>query len=365
MNRGYPALPLHNRVVVPPPIVVNDHDVLSGRGVNIAHHPGNQRFRTLVTTRADENYCTHYSASEKRAVAEEIIKHIKALDPPGRFLKRDTRVKTNSRGLNGPWIEISQREAIKKTCQALRDCNRTDREGYASGVTMPEDVLQEANQRAQLGLSVKQQAEAAVAAAAAQSQNEAAASLHHQSLKRVRDASADWGRVSPSVENAAEWLKKQRTDDAMATAAAAAAAVSADFAPVHDETVAAANAIYSSNDLLVSSTQEEDDIAEAAEVVASITAESNLGGSDDGTNMSSYRHAPYELSLSAPEEALAREMAASAGGLMSSSAAGAFNMNVTTSTTTTEGFNTTTSNTTAGGGYHESGGLNMHNMNEL
>jgi hypothetical protein len=345
--------------------VVNDHDVLSGRGVNIAHHPGNQRFRTLVTTRADDNYCTQYSASEKRAVAEEIIKHIKALDPPGRFLKRDTRVKTNSRGLNGPWMEISQREAIKKTCQALRDCNRTDREGYASGVTMPEDVLQEANQRAQLGLSVKQQAEAAVAAAA-QSQNEAVASLHQQSFKRARDVAADWGRVSPSVENAAEWLKKQRTDDAMATAAAAAAAVSADFAP-NETVVEAANAIYSSNDLLVGTTtqEEEDDIAEAAEVVASITAESNLGGSDDGvvTNMSSYRH-PYELSLSAPEEALAREMA---GGLMSSSAAGAFNMNATTSTTTaTEGFNTTASNTTTtGGGYHESGSLNMHNMNEL
>ena len=140
--------------------MVNDHDVLSGRGVNIALHPGNQRFRTLVTTRADENYCTNYTASEKRAVAEEIIAHIHSLNPPGRFLKRDGR----GRGLNGPWRILSQGETIKKTCQALRDCNRSDRDGYALGVTMPEDVLKEANERAQLGLSGKQQAAAAVAA---------------------------------------------------------------------------------------------------------------------------------------------------------------------------------------------------------
>jgi len=359
MNRGYTF-----------PIVINDHDVLSGRGVNIAHHPGNQRFRTLVTTRADENYCTHYSASEKRAVAEEIIKHIHSLDPPGRFLRKDAR-RGNGRGLNGPWIELSEREAVKKTCQALRDCNRTDRQGYASGVEIPEDVLKEANQRAQLGLSGKQQAAAAAAAAAA------AQPPPEQEVTFKRP----WGRVSPSVENAAEWLKKQRTDEAMATAAAAAisdfpsattsdfgslkqtqqqqqrttsddamataaaaAAASAvnDYTPVHDETaLAAANAVYTPNDLLAQAehTEEDDDdaaIAEAAEVVASITE------SDDAISPGQHHHYQYPT-LSASEEALAREMAA-AGGLMSSSAG--LNMN------------------TSGGGLS----LNEHeglNMNEL
>ena len=112
MNRSYQAFLARHQA--PPPIVVHDHDVLSGRGVNISHHPGNQRFRTLVTTRADENYCTHYSASEKRAVAEEIIKHIKELNPPGRFLRREGRGHSN-RGLTGPWQELTEREAIKKT----------------------------------------------------------------------------------------------------------------------------------------------------------------------------------------------------------------------------------------------------------
>ena len=262
-NRGYqyPHFPR-------PPVVVHDHDVLSGRGVNIAHHPGNERFRTLVTTRADESYCTQYSASEKRAVAEEIIKHIQSLDPPGRFLRRDGRGQV-ARGLNGPWEELSEREAIKKTCQALRDCNRADRQGYAAGVHMPEDVMKEAEQRAQLGLSGKEQAAQAAAAAAAEA--EAAASL-----KRARDPLYQHiGRVSPSVENAAEWLKKQRTDDAMATAAAAAAAVT-DFthsAYSDPQVVAAAAAVYHPNDLLTpaaASTSEDDDaaVAEAAAAAA-------------------------------------------------------------------------------------------------
>ena len=121
-------------------IIVHDHDVLSGRGVNIAQHPGNQRFRTLITTFRDQEYCTSYSAGEKRAVALQIIKHIKDLEPPGRFLKRDGRGQ-GSRGLSGPWDELSEREAIKKTCQALRDCNRQDRQGYAKGVAAPGDVI--------------------------------------------------------------------------------------------------------------------------------------------------------------------------------------------------------------------------------
>jgi hypothetical protein len=193
----YSYTPIHQR----PQIVVHDHDVLSGRGVTIAHHAGNQRFRTLVTTRADEAYCASYSASEKRAISEEIIRHIKSLDPPGRFLKRDGRGQV-SRGLAGPWEELTEREAIHKTCQALRDCNRLDRQGYAAGVAMPPDVVQAARHLQDTGLTGKQYAARAAAELAAA---QAAATI--PSNKR------DWGRVSPSVENAAEWLKKQRTDE--------------------------------------------------------------------------------------------------------------------------------------------------------
>jgi hypothetical protein len=281
-NFPYSINPLRVRQV----IIVNDHDVLSGRGVNIAHHPGNERFRTLVTTRADENYCSAYSASEKKAVAEEIIKHIKSLDPPGRFLRRDGRGKS-SRGLNGPWEELSERDAIKKTCQALRDCNREDRQGYAAGVAMPGDVVKNAEQRAQLGLSGKELAAAAAAAYAAEY------AIEHDegipSYKRPRDYSFDpsSGRVSPSVENAAEWLKKQRTDDAMATAAAAAqVAAAGEFAnsEYHDAQVAAAAAaVYNPNELLAP---------------ASATAELEEGASEsDDPNGNGYHHNHYQLPL--------------------------------------------------------------------
>jgi hypothetical protein len=193
----YSYTPIHQR----PQIVVHDHDVLSGRGVNIAHHAGNQRFRTLVTTRADGTYCASYSASEKRAIAEEIIRHIKSLDPPGRFLKRDGRGQV-SRGLAGPWEELTEREVIHKTCQALRDCNRLDRQGYAAGVEIPPDVVQAARHLQDTGLTGKQYAARAAAELAAA-----------QAAATIPNNKRDWGRVSPSVENAAEWLKKQRTDE--------------------------------------------------------------------------------------------------------------------------------------------------------
>lgn len=140
-----------------PPIIVSQNDVLSGRGVNIAAHPGNERFRTLVTTRADDSYCATYTSTEKKAVAEEILNHITSLNPPGRFLKREGRGQV-SRGLNGPWEELSRRDAIKKICQALRDCNRIDRTTYAHGVAAPDDVKQVATELASAGVALKDRA---------------------------------------------------------------------------------------------------------------------------------------------------------------------------------------------------------------
>jgi hypothetical protein len=228
----YPTYPQHHPHHGRPFIVIYDHDVLCGRGVNIAQHPGNERFRTLVNTRFDESYCTTYTTSEKRALAEEIIKHINCLDPPGRFLKRCGRSQT-SRGLNGPWEELSLQESIKKTCQALRDCNRTDRTGYAAQVAVPQDVQDNAEKRKVSGLSLKEHAAAAVAKA-----NPATLHPHHLNLNPppldqlpftttttytsfTRPSNGYSppdvvGKMSPSVDNAAEWLKRQRTADSYA-----------------------------------------------------------------------------------------------------------------------------------------------------
>jgi len=138
------------------PIVVHEHDILSGRGVFISHHPGNQRFRTLVKTFTDATYCSDYSASEKRAVAKEIIGHIDALTPPGRFLKRDGFKKWGTRGIDGPWKVMSREDSIKRVCQALRDCNRQDRSGYASRVIVPVDVALKAEEKQKTGLTGKE-----------------------------------------------------------------------------------------------------------------------------------------------------------------------------------------------------------------
>lgn len=179
-----------------PPIVVTENDVLSGRGVNIAAHPGNERFRTLVTTRADDSYCESYSASEKKGVAEEIVRHISSLNPPGRFLKREGRGQV-SRGLNGPWEELTRREAIKKTCQALRDCNRSDRESYAQGVAPPEDVKAVAEELAGSGMALKERATRAA--------EEVAAEIS----ARLREAMEAAGVPEETIE---EQLRRQRAD---------------------------------------------------------------------------------------------------------------------------------------------------------
>lgn len=117
---------------------VTDHDVLCGRGVSISQHAGNERFRALVLA---SDYSSTYSTTKKKAIAEEIVDHINNLDPPGRFLKRiheDRKARSKSnRSLTGEWEELSKKEAIKKTCQALRDCNRRDRIGYSANVLMP------------------------------------------------------------------------------------------------------------------------------------------------------------------------------------------------------------------------------------
>jgi len=210
-------------------ITVHDHDVLSGRGVNIAQHPGNERFRALVRTRFDESYCTNFSTSEKRALAQEIIKHITSLDPPGRFLKRAGKSQS-SRGLSGPWEELPEKDCIKKTVQALRDCNRPDRQDYASDVVPPEDVIENAERRSKSGLTLKEHAENAVAKANPLTLhphhvnlnppplNSHASSLAEArlSLKRSLDDRSDspsYERLSPSAEHAAEFLKRQRSDD--------------------------------------------------------------------------------------------------------------------------------------------------------
>jgi hypothetical protein len=141
--------------VLPESIVVHGHDVLNGRGVIISQHPGNERFRALIRSRSDPNYCSEYTTSQKDAVALDIIAHIQKLNPPGRFLFWQER----TRGSEAKWAVLSPDKILDKTKNAVRDCNRSDRNNYAEGVNTPEDVLQSIEQRRMSGLSNHQIAE--------------------------------------------------------------------------------------------------------------------------------------------------------------------------------------------------------------
>jgi hypothetical protein len=138
---------------------VHPHDVLNGRGVSIAQHPGNLRFRALIKSHADQSYCAEYSAPAKKALAEGIIQHIHNLKPPGRFLRRPARSKNKGDVEEGVWEEMNDKDALKKTCQALRDCNRGDRTGYADAIEPPVDVQASYYKRQTSGLTKQEYAE--------------------------------------------------------------------------------------------------------------------------------------------------------------------------------------------------------------
>lgn len=259
---------------------------------------------------------------------------------------------------------------------------------------MPEDVQEKAKEQAQLGLSVKEQAEAAAAARAVEVDTTLYEAVH--GVKRRRSYEQDQAlhqqqdRVSPSVENAAEWLKKQRTDDISWPRTSASNAVS-DFSSTgacyqdestHDQdAVDDSTSVYATGDLFARAPSADDD-AEVEEAVG--------GGSDDAggygyrINFNPYAQFP---SLSASEEAMARELAYVGGINMSLSATGAFNtsggglnMNATGYSSATGGINMGgtggTSSMTGSASYNANpsgsglnanttGGLNIHNMNDF
>eukprot|EP00934_Nitzschia_sp_Nitz4_P006845 Nitzschia sp. Nitz4//scaffold68_size99682//31503//32690//NITZ4_004559-RA/size99682-processed-gene-0.17-mRNA-1//1//CDS//3329556578//6835//frame0 len=141
---------------------IHVNDVLFGRGINLAGLAGNERLRALAKARRDSDYCEQFSSSEKRALAVEIVQHIQSLDPPGRFLKRPKGFET-TRNYQGHWEVLSEKDAIKKATQTLRDCNRSDRRGYANEVEAPDDVVEFANRLTHSGLTLRKYAEALVA----------------------------------------------------------------------------------------------------------------------------------------------------------------------------------------------------------
>ena len=90
---------------------VHNHDVLSGRGGNINVHAGNKYFRSLVATLKTEYVAT--PKPSKPMFAKLVVKQIRGLNPPGRFLKKDSS--------SGLWNDVGEKKALDKTRQALRE----------------------------------------------------------------------------------------------------------------------------------------------------------------------------------------------------------------------------------------------------
>ena len=107
-------------------LILHEHDVLSGPGV--VDYPGNLRFRALVESRV---ISSSFATAENKAIAEDIIRRLKLLSPPARFLKRVVEEVPKEQGLQGPWEVMSEQEIIKKTCRAIQQCNRQARSLYA------------------------------------------------------------------------------------------------------------------------------------------------------------------------------------------------------------------------------------------
>mmetsp|Transcript_9387 Transcript_9387/g.19543 ORF Transcript_9387/g.19543 Transcript_9387/m.19543 type:complete len:1516 (+) Transcript_9387:207-4754(+) len=99
----------------------HDNDVILGRGRLISAHPGNVRFRHLVSQKR-EMYSQSRDNKFKRSVALSIVEEIESLDPPGRFLISQTGIKFA--GIKeGVWVCVEKEKAIEKVLHRLREKN--------------------------------------------------------------------------------------------------------------------------------------------------------------------------------------------------------------------------------------------------
>jgi len=143
-RRRMVTTPMTGVLVPPPPTApvidcppgVNPNDVLCGRGAYANGHAGNQQLRQLAIERKPQFDSLAYKL--KRGVANDIIQILTSKTPPGRFLKKfklsqpvdemiTRKVVVPPTNEQDGWYEMSEEEAVLKTCQVMRDIDRPDR----------------------------------------------------------------------------------------------------------------------------------------------------------------------------------------------------------------------------------------------
>jgi len=67
----------------------------------------------LLLDRYPQELYVSSTKREKMGISRSIVQAVRSLDPPGRFLDKDT--------VTGLWHDIGHKKAVEKTSQALRD----------------------------------------------------------------------------------------------------------------------------------------------------------------------------------------------------------------------------------------------------
>jgi len=111
---------------------INENDVLSGRGGRINSHAGNVRFRNLVGFHKHTYLAKTTKKLDKVKIADLIVKQIRNMNPPGRFLKDDADFNC--------WMEIGDEKARKKAGQAMREKAPQTRQEIEEGKVTPFEI---------------------------------------------------------------------------------------------------------------------------------------------------------------------------------------------------------------------------------
>lgn len=104
---------------------LNRNDVFLGRGGNLWRKEGNATLREICFSLMPQY--ENCPKIDKPQLALSIVHKIKAMDPPGRFLKKKNLsepISLNSSTLEQFWLEVSDDVASEKVSQVFRDIRR-------------------------------------------------------------------------------------------------------------------------------------------------------------------------------------------------------------------------------------------------
>jgi hypothetical protein len=97
---------MHNVILEP-----HENDVLMGRGGKNNQHLGNEKLRKLARRQSEEYRMA--SKKGKSFISRQLVKQVRMMNPPGRFLKKDNAA--------GTWEDVGDDIAREKASQVLRD----------------------------------------------------------------------------------------------------------------------------------------------------------------------------------------------------------------------------------------------------